>query len=249
MTTYRKTAALSVFGVAAALLAAAPASAMTMPTSVKLKTTTPAGDITMPSPSMQMAAGMRMASPKPCTAKPSPAQEKSAQNLVDTSWKYAKRFRSLAAAKRAGYRPLTPTGQAVVHYINPAYYRAMLQGGAILNPKEPQSLVYANTPKGAVLVADMYITSPRGGQTPQPGGCLTQWHVHTNLCFERGHGVVAELGPAHPTCPPGSRNRVTQPMLHVWFVPVPGGPTAIDASNAQVVHAAEHVASPHNGRA
>jgi len=27
-------------------------------------------------------------------------------------------------------------------------------------------------------------------------------------------------------------------MMHVWFVPVPGGPTAIDASDAQIVRAA-----------
>jgi hypothetical protein len=36
-------------------------------------------------------------------------------------------------------------------------------------------------------------------------------------------------------------------MMHVWFVPVPGGPTAIDASNVDIVHAAEQVRSPHNG--
>jgi hypothetical protein len=38
-------------------------------------------------------------------------------------------------------------------------------------------------------------------------------------------------------------------MMHVWFVPIPGGPTAIDAPDAQVVHAAEQVASPRNGTA
>jgi hypothetical protein len=35
-------------------------------------------------------------------------------------------------------------------------------------------------------------------------------------------------------------------MLHVWFVPVPGGPTAVDAPDAQVVTAAEQVAGPAN---
>jgi hypothetical protein len=35
--------------------------------------------------------------------------------------------------------------------------------------------------------AAMYITAP-GGATPQPGGYLTQWHVHTNLCLTRGLG-------------------------------------------------------------
>jgi hypothetical protein len=44
-------------------------------------------------------------------------------------------------------------------------------------------------------------------------------------------------------------NRVTPAMIHVWFVPIPGGPTAIDASDQQVVRAAEHVAAPANGTA
>jgi hypothetical protein len=38
-------------------------------------------------------------------------------------------------------------------------------------------------------------------------------------------------------------------MLHVWFVPSPGGPTAVGATDAQIVHAAEQVGGPHNGSA
>jgi hypothetical protein len=219
------------------------------PTSpVKLATTSPAGDITMPATSMQMAPGMKMASSAPCTATPTKAQQAAAVSMVDTSWKDTSKYQSLAAAKAAGYVPITPTGAAVVHYLNPAYYRATLTGGPVLDYTDPQSLVYANTPKGAVLAAAMYITTPHG-PTPQPGGCLTQWHVHTNLCLARGQGVVGALSAAHPTCPPGSKNRVTQPMIHVWFVPIPGGPTAVDALDQQVVHAAEQVAAPANGTA
>jgi hypothetical protein len=213
--------------------------------SIKLATTSPAGDITMPDPNMQMAAGMKMASSTSCDAMPTKSQQTAAVNLVDTSWKESSKYQSLAAAKAAGYRPVTPSGQSVVHYINPAYYRATALGGPVLNTADPQSLVYANTPQGAVLVAAMYITTPKDG-TPQPGGCLTQWHVHTNLCVSRGKGVVGETD---PTCPAGSVNRVTPAMLHVWFVPIPGGPTAVDASDAQVVHAAEQVAAPANGTA
>ena len=50
----------------------------------------------------------------------------------------------------------------MVHYLNPAFYRDTLLGGPVLDTSQPQSLVYANTPKGAVLVAAMYITTPRG---------------------------------------------------------------------------------------
>lgn len=214
---------------------------------VQLANSTPAGDITMPDTSMVMP-GMRMASSAPCTAAPTASQQEAAVRLVNTAWKDASKYRSLAVAKAAGYRPITPVGAPVVHYLNVSYYRATVLGGPIINTADPQSLVYANTRKGAVLVAAMYITRP-GGPTPQPGGCLTQWHVHTNLCLTPGLGVVGEVGPGQSACPPGSVNRVTPAMMHVWFVPIPGGPTAIDAPNPQVVHAAEQVASPANGTA
>ena len=169
---------------------------------IKLANSTPAGDISMPSPDMQMMPGMRMASSTPCVATPSAAQQQAAVRFVDTSWQGAKKYRSLAAAQAAGYRAITPRGAPVVHYLNPAYYRATVRGGPVLNAGAPQSLVYANTPKGAVLVAAMYITTP-GGPTPQPGGCLTQWHVHTNLCLAPGLDVVGAIGPGQPNCPAG----------------------------------------------
>jgi hypothetical protein len=215
---------------------------------IKLANSTPAGDISMPSPDMQMMRGMRMASSIACVATPSVAQQQAAVRFVDTSWQGAKKYRRLAAAQAAGYRPITPRGAPVVHYLNPAYYRATVRGGPVLNAGAPQSLVYANTPKGAVLVAAMYITTP-GGPTPQPGGCLTQWHVHTNLCLAPGLDVVGAIGPGRPGCPAGSENRVTPAMIHVWFVPIPGGPTAIDAPDQQVVQAAERVPTPRNGTA
>ena len=219
---------------------------MRMPKSrVRLATASPAGDITMPEPNMQMPHGMRMASSAACGARPSAAQQKAAVRLVDASWKGAARFRSLAAAKAAGYRPITPAGLPVVHYLNVGYYVRDALHQQILSTKRPQSLVYANTPHGAVLVAAMYITTP-GGPTPQPGGCLTQWHIHTNLCLAGGVGVVAVINAAHPACPAGSRNRITPPMMHVWFVPIPGGPTAIDAPDRAIVRAAEQVRAPHN---
>jgi hypothetical protein len=216
--------------------------------SIALATTTPAGNITMPDTAMQMAAGMKMANSVPCVATPTAAQQQAAVTLVNTSWRDAEKYQSLAAAKAAGYVPITPVGRPVVHYMNKAYYLATLLGGPALNVAEPQSLVYANTPKGAVLAAAMYITSP-GGPTPQPGGCLTQWHVHTNLCLSRSLGVTGTVGSSGSACPAGSKNRVTPPMMHIWFVAIPGGPTAIDAPDLQVVQAAEHVAAPANGPA
>ncbi len=114
--------------------AAGATSGMQMPgtqtSSVELDTTSPAGVITMPDPNMQMATGMRMASSNSCDTMPTKSQESAAVNLVDTSWKESSRYQSLAVAEAAGYRPVTPSGQAVVHYIDPACYRATPLGGS-----------------------------------------------------------------------------------------------------------------------
>ncbi len=220
-----------------------PAASASRP--VSLATSSPAGPVTMPDASMQMAPGMKMAS-GPCATTPTAAQQAATVRLVNTTWAAVRKYQSLAAAEAAGFRPLTPPGRAVVHYINVANYRATAFGGPVIDPSAPQSLVYANTPHGAVLAAVMYISAPLSNSAPpDPGGCLIQWHVHTNLCFA-GLRVVAIM---NPTCPAGSVNRVTQPMTHIWFVPIPGGATAIDATDAQVVRAAEQVASPRNGKA
>jgi hypothetical protein len=237
---------------AAGTTASAPQHGMRMSapsaSAIRLATTSPGGDITMPDPNMQMAAGMRMASPAMCDTAPTAGQQSAAVRLVNTSWQDASRFRSLAVARAAGYVPITPSGLSVVHYLNYRYYLATLRGGQVLNVAEPQSLVYANTAQGAVLVAAMYIAPP-GRDAPQPGGCLTQWHVHTNLCQTAFGVVVGVTTAAEPTCPAGSANRVTDPMMHVWFVPIPGGPTAIDASDQQIVTAAERVGGFGNGPA
>jgi hypothetical protein len=250
---------MSMSGGDAAMSGSAPATAtVSAPMSMKgmsktaaaalhLKTSSPAGAITMPRPMSQMAPGMKMAS-APCTALPTAAQQAATVKLVNRSWADAKKFRSLATAKADGYVPITPTGLRVVHYLNLKYYEASLSGAPVINPARPQSLVYANTSKGAVLAATMYITSPGTTNPPQPGGCLTQWHIHTNLCFG-GFGTVVGLTHGGTTCAAGSVHRVTPPMLHVWYVPIPGGPTAVDAPDAQVVRAAERVASPRNSTA
>jgi hypothetical protein len=137
----------------------------------------------------------------------------------------AAQFKSLAAAKATGYVPLTPTGQRIVHYINPSIYRQSEE----LNPASIPVLVYVNTAHDAVLSAAMYLMPAGTGITglPQPGGCLTQWHIHTDLCF--GDGRVVGTNNTG-TCAAGSSNRVTAPMMHVWMTPIIAGPLAPDPS-------------------
>jgi hypothetical protein len=198
-------------------------------TALSLRTNSPAGNIEWPDSMSTMAAGMKMAEPN-CTAQPTSRQQRAAVDLVNHTVAAAKKYRSLGAAQAAGYVPVTPTGKRIVHYVNPAFYRT----GQTLHPDAIPALVYVNTAHGAVLSAAMYIV-PKGQTPPQPGGCLTQWHIHTNLCFGGGRVVGTD---ANSSCATGSVNEVTQPMMHVWMTPVSGGPLAPDPPALSEVQAA-----------
>jgi len=213
-------------------------------TPLSLTTTSSAGAITWPDDMGMMAAGMQMAEPN-CVAQPTAAQQRAAVNLVDQTVAAAAPYQSLAAAKAAGYIPITPPGQPVVHYLNPTVYRS----GPTLDPADIPVLVYVNTPHGAVLSAAMYLMRQGGSSAPpQPGGCLTQWHIHTDLCLGAGRVVGNTNG---GSCTAGSVNRTTQPMMHVWLTSVSGGPLAPDPPALDQVTAARSAPAPNppNGRA
>jgi hypothetical protein len=204
-------------------------------TKLSLPTTSPAGPILWPDVMAAMAPGMEMATAN-CVAQPTAAQQKAAVTLVDQTVAAVAPYTSLAAAKAAGYIPVTRTGQKIVHYINPSIYRR----GQPLDPAAIPVLVYVNTPHGAVLSAAMYLM-PRTAadrQPPQPGGCLTQWHIHTDLCFSAGTVVGNDNA---GSCSTGSVNQVTEPMMHVWVTPVSGGPLAPDPSAVSEVTSADAV--------
>ena len=212
---------------------------------VSRPTTSPAGSVTWPVDMTAMAAGMEMAKPN-CTAEPTVAQQKAAVNLVDQTVATAAPYKSLAAAKAAGYIPVTRPGQRVVHYINPSIYRQ----APVLDPNKIPVLVYVNTSHGAVLSAAMYLTpqSSAAAAPAQPGGCLTQWHIHTDLCFSTGRVVGNNNAGA---CAAGSFNQTTQPMMHVWLTSVSGGPLAPDPPAIDQVVAANQMPAPNppNGTA
>jgi hypothetical protein len=208
--------------------------------SFELATMSPAGDIMWPMMQMNMGDGMELAEPN-CTTAPTAAQKSAAVSFVNTTVTATTKYRSLAAAKADGFVPVTPTGASVVHYINWSRMAEDVTTSDVLIPSQVQSLVYANTATGPRLVAAMYLM-PNGSTAtpPQPGGCLTQWHIHTNLCFNSSN-VVVGITNSQGKCPAGSTNRVTQPMIHVWLAPITGGPLMVDAPDAQVVAAANQL--------
>jgi hypothetical protein len=168
-----------------------------------------------------------------CDRAPTGAQTEAAMQLVQTTSAGVAPFKNLSAATAAGYVPITDPRYPVVHYLKYSY----MQGKYVLDPNHVQSLVYAFTPYGPVLVAAMYLMPSVGDKGPMPGGCLTQWHAHTNLCEGGPTGKISGFQ-SDGACPADERALVTPVMLHVWQVPVPGGPLTVDPTDQQVVEAA-----------
>jgi hypothetical protein len=165
-----------------------------------------------------------------CTQTPTAAQTLGAVQYVQAVSAAVSKYAVLADATAAGYVPITNPAYPVVHYLNVSDMKTQ----DILDPNHVDSLVYATTPNGPVLVAAMFLM-PGPGDGPMPYGCLVQWHAHTNLCRSLSTGQISGFQP----CAPGFTPEGTTPMMtHVWQVPVAGGPLAIDPSDLQVVEAA-----------
>ncbi|MHB1583951.1 MAG: hypothetical protein ACYCU7_16400 [Acidimicrobiales bacterium] len=173
--------------------------------------------------------GHKMQTPD-CTAPPTATQVLGAVQYVQETTAAVAKYRDLSTAVAAGYVPITDTAYPVVHYVNIGY----LQQKYVMDPNHVQSLVYAFTPYGPVLVAAMYLMPSASEHGPMPYGCLVQWHAHTNLCMSSSTHQFVGFAP----CTAGTFNYVTPVMTHVWQVPVPGGPLALDPSDLQVVQAA-----------
>ena len=168
-----------------------------------------------------------------CNTAPTGAQTEAAMALVQTTSSAVAKYKDLSAATAAGYIPITDTRYPVVHYLNVSYMR----NKDVLDPNHVQSLVYAFTPYGPVLVAAMYLMPSEGSSGPMPGGCLTQWHAHTNLCTGGPSGLISGFQ-TNGVCPSSENPLQTPEMMHVWQVPVPGGPLTMDPTDQQIVEAA-----------
>ena len=166
-----------------------------------------------------------------CNTKPTAGQLLGATQYVQAVSSAVAKYKDLSVAKAAGYVPITSTNYPVVHYLNFAYMNRQ----DIMNPNKVDSLVYATTPYGPVLVAAMFLMPGQGLDGPMPYGCLVQWHAHTNLCTSDVTHVIDGFQP----CRAGTTAEAPTPfMTHVWQVPVPAGPLEIDPSDLVVVEAA-----------
>jgi hypothetical protein len=122
----------------------------------------------------------------------------------------------------AGYRPAS-TSMPSTHWMNNAY----VKGGYVMDPNRPQGLVYANSKHGPVLLGAMFQMQHINQFGPDPGGPLTAWHQHENICFTPLGFEFTFMTP-YAICPLGSIDVSVSPMLHVWFYKTSGGPFAVD---------------------
>jgi hypothetical protein len=149
---------------------------------------------------------------------PTDEQRAAAARLLEDTRAGIERYTDVHVALADGYRPSQPAGGATAHYNNPAYEK----DGRVVDANHPEALVYANTPRGPLLLGAMYML-PLNTQPPDIGGSLTEWHTHANVCFLLPFGIDGLQSP-YGTCSVGALNAPLPPMLHVWTVANPGGP-------------------------
>lgn len=152
-----------------------------------------------------------------------PRQEAAAAKLYAETKAALVPFEDWNTAWAAGYRPGGPSNLPSTHWINDAYAKAAY----VMDPRRPQGLVYANTRRGPVLLGAMFQMQRIGQFGPDPGGPLTAWHQHENICVTP-LGLEFSLMTPFAICPIGAIDVSVPPMLHVWIVYNPGGQFAVD---------------------
>jgi hypothetical protein len=155
---------------------------------------------------------------------PTPVQVDAANRLYQETKAAIQPFADWHQAWAAGYRPGGSTSLPSTHWMNQKY----VDVGYVMDPHRPQGLVYANTHHGPVLLGAMFQMKSLNQFGPDPGGPMTAWHQHENICFTP-FGFEFSLMTPYSICPIGAIDISAPPMLHVWVVDNPrGGPFAVD---------------------
>jgi hypothetical protein len=152
-------------------------------------------------------------------AGPATAEQKAAADrlVADTAAGIA-RYQDVRVAEADGYKG-DGFGASTSHYTNQRYVD--LDTG--LDPRRPAALVYANTKHhGKVLLGAMYEMKNVGEKAPDPGGPITSWHAHNNICV--GLPFFFTFVTPFGSCPAISITIKTPYMMHVWTAPNPNGP-------------------------
>lgn len=173
----------------------------------------------------------------------SPEQQARAENLLAVTLVGLPQWSDPAYAEANGFRSIQDGGTGVEHYVN----REFMENDTILDPDEPESLVFDTTVSPKRLVAAMFMLPPGRSldDVPDIGGALTQWHIHNNLCFNE-NGQVAGLTQGDGSCSAPLVKGPEQPMIHVWLTKHPCGPfAALEGIGGGQINEGEVVACDH----
>ncbi len=139
--------------------------------------------------------------PKACS--PTAKEVTDADLLVAQTTIALQRWADPATAVSGGFVPLGFEPNGVYHYLS----QTNIGAPAALDPDRPESIVYGRLPNGSLRpIGAMFMVSKHGERGPRPGGCLMTWHTH-----------------GWPFAEPGKQS---VEMIHIWTIPVPGGPFA-----------------------
>jgi hypothetical protein len=164
----------------------------------------------------------------PDLARASPEQRRAAARLLQRVRTATSRWRDVRAAKVAGFDTRLARrrrGDSAIGYLHAEHHRYS-HDGRFLDPRRPESLIYATEPgHRPTLVGAMFSVS-RGVLGPTPGGPIDRWHSHL-VCVQGGKRGLAPL--ANGSCSKGSTLTQGSEMLHLWFT--------TDLRSAFAVHA------------
>jgi hypothetical protein len=152
-------------------------------------------------------------------------QEARAVALVEATLRELPKYADPAAAIADGYASIGDASTGSEHFIK----GSLINDDVLLDPTQPESLVYTVENGTRTLAGAMFIASARPADDPSLtgwAGPLMTWHKHDNLCWAigaDGKAKVVGIIDAAGHCANGVRAGGENPMVHVWITPHPCG--------------------------
>lgn len=145
-----------------------------------------------------------------------PEQRARAQTLHRQIVVATRAWRDPHAATAAGFhtaRPRRRVGNTSPLWFH-AEHRRFHHDDIYLDPKRPDTIIYADFPGRPLVLIGVMFSMPRGMRGPTPGGPITRWHTHRVCARGNARGVTPRRD---GSCPTGTTSRQGSEMMHVWF--------------------------------
>ncbi|MDX6474583.1 MAG: hypothetical protein QOH95_94, partial [Gaiellaceae bacterium] len=131
-------------------------------------------------------------------------QRSAARSLLTRLRSTALELQDPRSARAAGFdvrRPHRRHGDLRVMWFH-SENRAWHSDRRYLDPRHPDTLIFADVPNRPLILVGVMISMPRGMRGPTPGGPITRWHSH-RVCVRADRRGLAPRGDG--TCPAGAR--------------------------------------------